>query len=342
LPALRRNDRCRFESGLRGQDAEGPADRLAGVSDARLDPVIDLSEAIKGSEVVGFMLGPQEEAIVLAATPGDASTALGRHGEAGGPSFADASAKRRYEASLIVVRDGNVSCRELTGLTRAFPIVQPLPDGETLVVGSRAERTNEGHDLNAAVYSAEGVLVREFLLGDGIEDVQTSVDGVIWVSYFDEGVYGNYGWGEPDGPPPIGANGLTRFDRLGAIEWEFDPPADQAIDDCYALNVANGVAWAYYYSSFPLVRISGDEIETWTTPVGGARAVAIRGDTTWLVGGYGSDRTRCVVCRFGKGQLVEQERFTLTTASGELSRAARIAARGQSIYALDGTTLYRA
>jgi len=86
------------------------------------------------------------------------------------------------------------------------------------------------------VYDEDGLLVREFLLGDGIQDVQATEDGKIWVSYFDEGVYGNFGWGNPGGPSPIGASGLIRFDRAGAIEWEFDPPANvEPIDDCYAL-----------------------------------------------------------------------------------------------------------
>jgi hypothetical protein len=34
------------------------------------------------------------------------------------------------------------------------------------------------------------MLKREFLLGDGIEDVQTDRKGHIWVAYFDEGVFG--------------------------------------------------------------------------------------------------------------------------------------------------------
>ena len=37
--------------------------------------------------------------------------------------------------------------------------------------------------------------------------------GRIWVSYADEGVYGNFGWGQP-GPPPVGAAGLVCFRNL--------------------------------------------------------------------------------------------------------------------------------
>ena len=309
----------------------------------RLLPVLDVAGAIEGREIIGLTIGSREEAIVLAATPTDASVALGRHGEPGWASFADARAKRPYEVSLLIVDGDDVSSRTLAGLTMAHPSVQPLPDGETLVVGSRVRRSAEEQAANAAVYDADGALVREFVLGDGIEDVQTTEDGAIWVSYFDEGVYGNYGWGRPGGARPIGASGLARFDRFGELQWEFEPPSpDLAIDDCLALNVSGDVAWAYYYSSFPLVRIDGNEVEWWDVPVDGACAVAIREESAWLVGGYGNERMRCVVCRFADRQLVEHERFLLATPFGELPETARIAARGESIYALDGTTLYRA
>jgi hypothetical protein len=78
----------------------------------------------------------------------------------------------------------------LTALTAVFPVVQPLPDGEVLVVGLRSGGV---HDVdNAAVYDRDGSVAREFRLGDGIEDVQTTRDGAIWVSYFDEGILGTW------------------------------------------------------------------------------------------------------------------------------------------------------
>ncbi|WP_176444820.1 hypothetical protein [Paenibacillus herberti] len=40
---------------------------------------------------------------------------------------------------------------------------------------------------------------REFLLGDGIQSVQVTDKGIIWTSYFDEGVFGNNGWDKPIG-----------------------------------------------------------------------------------------------------------------------------------------------
>jgi hypothetical protein len=112
-------------------------------------------------------------------------------------------------------------------------------------------------------------------------------------------------------------------------------------ENCYALNVVNEETWAYYYSSFTLARIKDDTVTSWTTPVSGARAIAVCDDTVCLVGGYRDDARRCVVCEFSDGQIVEQHRFRLATPTSELTSAARVAARGGSIYALDGLTVYR-
>jgi hypothetical protein len=60
-----------------------------------------------------------------------------------------------------------------------------------------------------------GLMVeRTFTIGDGVQDVRTTPGGDVWVSYFDEGVFGNYRW-SPPGPEPIGAPGLVAFDPLG-------------------------------------------------------------------------------------------------------------------------------
>jgi len=307
-----------------------------------LTPVVDLRGTIEDRELIAFAVGPHEEAILLVAGRSAAAVAFGRHDQPEWASFPDSRAARSYEALLVVIQGHDVSVRALRDLTATFPIVQPLPGGETVVVGSRAARDEEGHERNASVYDEDGLLVREFLLGDGIQDVQATEDGKIWVSYFDEGVYGNFGWGDPGGPSPIGASGLIRFDRAGAIEWEFDPPANvEPIDDCYALNVSDGTAWAYYYASFTLARVHEETVTAWDTPVAGARAIAVRDDTVWLVGGYPADETRCVVCRFADDQIVEQRRFRLATHSGDVARDVPIAARGGSVYAISEGVLHR-
>ena len=114
----------------------------------------------------------------------------------------------------------SVTFEQSTGLTTLH--VQPFHDG-WLLCESRGGR--------AAAYNRAGRLERILDLGDASKDVQTTSDGKIWVSYFDEGVYGG----------GIGQHGVVCFDsRTGAI-FKYSDFAEQhelpLIDDCYAMNV---------------------------------------------------------------------------------------------------------
>ncbi|WP_460716941.1 hypothetical protein [Microbispora hainanensis] len=160
----------------------------------------------------------------------------------------------------------------IVGQSLAHSLAQPLPDGGVLVAGARCRWRNGAAECNAAIYDAAGELLREGVLGDGIADVQTTPSGDIWVSYFDEGVYGNFGWGEADSPAPIGSPGLIRFRSDLDIAWRY--PYDSkfgAISDCYALNAVGEEACAYYYTDFPIVRIGADAVAGWSTELHGAR-----------------------------------------------------------------------
>jgi hypothetical protein len=78
---------------------------------------------------------------------------------------------------------------------------------------------------------------REILLGGGIKGTQATASGVIWSSYFDEGIFGNYGWHDP-----IGASGLVARDTTGDTLYQYAPT--DALDDmadCYAMNVPRSV-----------------------------------------------------------------------------------------------------
>lgn len=100
-----------------------------------------------------------------------------------------------------------------------------------------------------AVHDASGRFTRKVLdLGDASEDLQTTAKGHIWVSYFDEGVFGS----------GIGASGLICFDSTGTPVFKYSDLAENHqvpyIDDCYALNVINDdEVWLCYYADFPLV-----------------------------------------------------------------------------------------
>jgi hypothetical protein len=88
-------------------------------------------------------------------------------------------------------------------------------------------------DLNGHLFDELGRHRRSFLLGDGIQTVQTTAAGAIWTGSFDEGVFGNFGWNEP-----IGALGLVAWTSFGEKLYDFAPHDELgAIADCYALNV---------------------------------------------------------------------------------------------------------
>lgn len=166
--------------------------------------------------------------------------------------------------------------------------VQPYPGG-VLLVGARCQWTRSGAQHNALALGWNGEVLDRFALGDGIQDVRTTPDrATIWVSYFDEGVFGNRGWANP-GPPPMGADGLVAYSSTGEVRRRYD--ADEAgtdiIADAYAMNVVDDdEAWVYFYTEFPLVRIRHDGYRVWPLSVRGAQAFAVRGNRALMYGDY--------------------------------------------------------
>jgi hypothetical protein len=162
-----------------------------------------------------------------------------------------------------------------------FHVLQPLGGDEWLLVRNRADDDN---DRNAHVYDAAGRHVRSFHAGDGIQDVQATGDGKIWVSYFDEGVFGS---------TKLGRRGLVRLEGDGGCTFRFPGVYGGKIPDivdCYALNVASDrETWAYYYTDFPVVKLVDGEPESiWpNVPVRGSSGFAVEGDVALFAGGYG-------------------------------------------------------
>jgi hypothetical protein len=106
------------------------------------------------------------------------------------------------------------------------------------------------------IYDKHGAVRATLDLGDASEDLQTTPDGLIWVSYFDEGVFGS----------GIGGQGLVCFNRVGDPAFKYAEFAEQnalpMIADCYAMNVdSTGAVWINYYTDFPLVRLSNFKLD---------------------------------------------------------------------------------
>ncbi|WP_404491223.1 hypothetical protein [Bacillus sp. RC240] len=109
---------------------------------------------------------------------------------------------------------------------------------------------------NAVIYNSDGSEHCKFYAGEGIQDCQVDVNEDIWVSYCDEGVFGEC---------PIGVNGIVAFDSKGQFIFDsYDQYVEKYnipyIDDCYAMNVIDGDVWLYYYSEFPLVQMKDKKI----------------------------------------------------------------------------------
>ncbi len=163
--------------------------------------------------------------------------------------FVQTKLEQNYTYKVLIVSDQYVEEIIIAEQTYLYHFVQPLHE-HLLLVGARSTYYGaDQFDRNARVFTRKGVVLRDFLLGDGIESVQVTKQGTIWTSYFDEGVFGNYGWGDP-----VGSSGLVAWDEHGNQRYK---NTVVSIADCYALNVVNEQSvWFYYYSDFQLVHLT--------------------------------------------------------------------------------------
>jgi len=239
----------------------------------------------------------------------------------------------------VQIRKGNES-REIVvrDETMAVHYVQSAPEG-ILLASARCKA--EGPEKNGAICDFSGRLVRRLTLGDGIADLRVISDGTIWASYFDEGVFGNYGWGSPE-PAPIGASGLVAFDSGGAPKFSYDAQAagTDSICDAYAMNVSEtGDVWVYFYTEFSIVRIGREGYRVWTLGMGGARALAVRGDRILLYGDYKKSGIARRIALLGDGTAAVEESLEIVGADGN-PIVARGYGIGEKLYLFDRGRIY--
>lgn len=215
----------------------------------------------------------------------------------------------------------------LVRLPVAFPHIQRLPNGSFLIVGSRCKWTCEGPEHNALIVARDGTIQREGCLGDGLQHVQVGRDGTIWTGYFDEGIFGNYGWGGTDGPTPLGAAGLAAWSSDLTKTWEPDP-TQGLISDCYALNVTDDAVWICPYTDFPIVRIADGQTKVWTTSnISGPRGILVSGERVALIGSY-ADPSQLLVGHMSGDQLVVDLRTQLRSPDGDPMAATELHCSG--------------
>ncbi|MBD8003900.1 hypothetical protein H9631_02325 [Bacillus sp. Sa1BUA2] len=150
---------------------------------------------------------------------------------------------------ILIIKDENIETIELNNVALMPTGIDLFSDGTLLLVQTRCLKDGANIERNARRYNPNGQLIDAFTLGDGIESVQIDETDTIWVSYFDEGVFGNFGWEQP-----MGSDGVIAYTMNGRKLWgagSFD------IADCYALNVAGTKeVYFYYYADFYLVQLN--------------------------------------------------------------------------------------
>jgi hypothetical protein len=314
----------------------------------QLSPWMEFGEYLEGMELVSVSIGPSEDFYVLTVT----KPAEYREQRDNWTSFAKINTSRMQDFRIVRLYDKGATSFEIERQNWNYHNIQPLPDEEFLLVCGRSRyRGPNDYDLNGKVFSQSGSLKREFLLGDGIQDVQTTTDGKIWVSYFDEGVFGNFGWGYQNNPP-VGASGLILWDKFGKKLYEYSPPTGlDRICDCYALNVAdNKETWFYYYTEFPLVRFRGDEDYTfWNIPVnapknwviGGSGAFAIWDNLVLFRGGYQQSDKYQLVELLDNHEMRLQATYQFVNEQGKILKDGFLVARGRLLYLMEETNCYR-
>lgn len=302
----------------------------------RLSHHRDLVPPVGCDELVSFGITPAGDAITAWATRTGAALLRARTNDGpNAPSFAIANPDTPVDITAVVHTSGGDEATVLMGVTTSFIHVQVHPVG-FLVVGSRCNWRPTAPDHNALVFDASGRLSQTGVFGDGIEHIQTTSSGHAWVGYFDEGVFGNRGWGTP-GPAPIGRFGVNRF--APDLELVAHCPDEQDVIDCYAMNVfGESVAACCYLNWDVFVLDHNGDVTSWKNEIAGARALTMADDRVVLVGGYGEDHDR-VVCgrledtRFATGQIGQ----LLRADGSSLPTGVHLIGRGDRLHAhLDG------
>ena len=302
----------------------------------RLSPVASLTTLIGDGELVGFNVGPDAVAyLVIAKKPLDYRIERPRKA-----SFAKTVPKKPQNYRVVGL-SGSQPVLDVVIEGERFNIhdIQPLPDELLLVCAHSHYKGPNDFEKNGRVYTRDGKFAREILLGDGIQTVQATYSGVIWTSYFDEGVFGNFGWRSP-----VGASGLVAWDSAGNKMYEFKPRDGlDPICDCYALNdESEEDVWLYYYTEFPLVRLHCRQIESiWKAPLAGSSAFAVSGEYALFRGGYEYKDTYQLFnfAPDGKPELVAT--IELRDEKGSKLVANRSVGRADAIYLVSNGFLYR-
>jgi hypothetical protein len=302
-----------------------------------LSPIAQLNSVMTNGDIVAFNVGSDGTVYaVLALKPLDYRTE-----QPGWASFAKTTPDTPQSYRVIAFLEDQLTL-DISIAEEKFNIhdIQPLPANEILLVCARSHyKSPTDFEKNGRIYSLSGEFSREILLGDGIQSVQATSNGIIWTSFFDEGVFGNFGWNEP-----VGASGLVAWNSAGNKIYDFQPTVGlDSICDCYALNVESDTdVWLYYYTEFPLVHLHHQRVQSvWNMPITGSDGFAVSGNRVLFRGGYDDRDTYHLFLLSSNGRVKLLKQLQLADEIGQKLTAERVVGRGSSLYVLSDGLVYR-
>ncbi|WPZ19671.1 TetR family transcriptional regulator [Geobacillus subterraneus] len=187
-----------------------------------------------------------------------------------------------------------------------FPIIRWVDSERFLLADARSD----GISHNVFLVDLHGNVQHSFCGGDGIEDIAVGKEG-IWISYFDEGVFGK----------GISAEGLVLFRLDGSPIFNYhshltDRPM---IIDCYAIcKGRSSTLWLFPYNDFSLIHLDpcAKAMQRYEVPepLHGSTALCVRGKYAY----------------FGNSYHAKEELYSWDIGNGKLEKIGRIhgAARG--------------
>jgi hypothetical protein len=300
-----------------------------------LKPMFNAFPAESSGSVVAFSVGPTHEIMILHATQ-ELDTRIEQSGWA---SFFKTKPDKLQSYILSVwVDKEQVQMIEIKEEEFNITEVQPI-NGNYLLVCPRCDRKSDSDiEKNGRLYDSSGKLIKKLILGDGIQYILSTLDKELWVSYFDEGIFGNYGWSQP-----LGSSGLVKWSLDGEALYEYKPEAGlNSISDCYAMNIdSGGDVWICYYTDFPIVRINeGAVVGHWRSPVFGSDSLCVAFPYVLFFGDY-EDKDVCQLVKLEtKGKAIKLDEFRICNSAGERFNITRVAVRASKLYFLAEGNVY--
>ncbi len=285
------------------------------------------------ASVIATSVDANGNAVFLTANRDDQAKASAKETQTIG-IFPKSRAPSDVAFSLVVQSSAGAETTILPAMNMTLPYVDVFSDGACVLVGARSSwRSKDDFDLNGALIERGAKTAKRVCFGDGIEGI--GIDGTdrIWISYFDEGVFGNFGWSNP-GPTGLGAGGLNCFDRTGNLLWQHNREATtEHIDDCYAMNVSPLGVWFYFYTDFKVARVTEDfSIEYYDTPISGSHSFVTDGHRFVFSSQYFEPVTTFHATNLSKGKLVHKCKISLSLPTGIKADQITMKARGTKLH----------